>query len=131
MKKRILVLGSIIAVVVLVLAAFPSVVSSQVSKANTEQVTTVVSSFFDRFTKDAHLQDVDGDELSGLLQQIRRGGADDAWEPGMLIALFLAIMFGALEAIAQGEWFPGMVFGAFILYLILAWLIIFGQSTPS
>ena len=53
---------------------------------------------------------------------------DTPWQPGVFILLFMAIMQAVGQAIAQGQWFPGMATGAILLYFILVWLIIFAQD---
>lgn len=53
------------------------------------------------------------------------------WQPGMFIQLFLLLMIAVREAIAQGNWVPGMISGAFILYLVLIWFVIFGQKNTT
>jgi hypothetical protein len=96
--------GSMFSAVLLLLMCLPSVVAYR--EIDTIQDTTV----------------------STIIDELINQLSVKPWQPGVFILLFMAVMQAVGEAIAQGQWFPGMISGAFILYLVLAWLIIFASD---
>jgi len=102
--KKGIVLGSVFSAILLVFMCLPSVVAYQELQIN--QKTTA----------------------QHIMKNLRNQFSVQPWQPGVFILLFLAVMQAVGEAIAQGQWFPGMISGALILYLILAWLILFASE---
>jgi hypothetical protein len=107
MKKTLLTIGSLVVVVLLFGAVFPSVAGYQTEKTLHDQYLTT---------------------MKNTINSILGENEHTAWQPGIFILLFLTVMQGVTQAIAEGKWFPGMISGAFILYLVLAWLIIFAED---
>ena len=107
MKKTLFVVGSIAAALLLLGAVFPSVAGYQTGKALNEHYKQRIEEKFHSFL-----------------------GEQDptVWQPGLFILLFMAVMQAVMQEVAEGNWFPGMISGAFILYLVLAWLLLFADN---
>lgn len=107
MKRRILVVGSIVAVVILILASFPSVVSVQSRKSYLQEQRY---NYLKRFL----IKDIDNSE----------------WHPGYFIELLLTLIYfvifygivwfltGLYDYFHYGEWSPGAYLIDFLLQLI-------------
>lgn len=127
--KKYIVFGCILVVFVLTCASLPSVLSYQIIQ--NEGYKNFLDSARNHLQEPDVLRTVDSDVMNMLLEKIRQGTETTVWEPGLLLVLLFTLLSAAIEAISQGKWFPGMVFGVFILYLVLVWLIIFGQNVPT
>jgi hypothetical protein len=91
----------------------------------------MVNKLTNHIHRDDIFKNIDLSDVTEIFQNMKASKTYSAWQPGLLLTLLLTVILGVMEAISQGEWFPGMVFGALILYLILVWLVIFGESVPS
>jgi len=111
MKKSLVIIGCFALVVLLVGAVFPSVAGYQVNK-------NLMSNNLDEIEKE--IEEAKNTFLN-----------DNGWQPGVFILLFYAVMQAVMQEIAEGNYVPGMVFGALILYLGLVWLILFGQNIDT
>lgn len=132
MKYGILSIGGLCVSVLLVVAALTPVVSAQVAKPSEERIEQYKRLAYKQLQITTKYDEQTMDKITGIIDQFLSRSINGNWEPGIFIVLFLALMSAVFEAIGNGQYAPGMIFGAFILYLVLVWLIIFGGSTsPS
>jgi len=118
MKRALIVGGSIGAVVLLVLAGIPSVVSS-----NTVKEVTIASSVFSTIEKD----DINKIQMI-FLRYKEEVFTGDAWFPGYFLVALITFLWDTL--MESGIWEPGDIIG-YLGGVLLGWIYWFLVTWPT
>ena len=127
--KKIIIFGSIFAVVILALTSFNSVATAQTM--DDSSFNKFIDKFMSHLQEDEGFKDFDVNEMGTMLQNLKDSNISGSWYPSYWFGLLLGIIGDLIGSIYLGEWFPGrFTFNLlFLIGIFLFWLVNWGPDT--